>query len=443
LSITRSGAGGTTTSLLALTQSGGTATDGILFTGTIGTDITTATNRALTIDTAGTGTITLGGGTGIKTINLATGGTGAKTVTLGSTASTSSTTINSGTGNIDIGTTAQARSINLGTAAAVQTVVLGSTNSTSSITIQSGTGAINIGATAQARTTNVATGAAVQTLVLGSTNTTSSTTIQSGSAGITMTGDITATGNAVFRPASDSASAFVVQEAGGEAYLTVDTESATDALSVKIGAGTDHVLFVLDSIPAASEPTGIAGAMYYDSTNNKFRCYTTTWVDCDTTGGGGATRRVTLSPEYGGGTLRGDGSNNSGTMLADYDATARRVYYNWVSSTSTPLQDYDIVISTTIPSDYASGLTGWNIWTWADSTSTSNNDINVQVLDASGTSCHNASLLPGSATTWVEAGFSLSGCSFAANDTITIIIKVSSLNNNDVRVGPIRFQYTN
>ncbi len=100
VSIDRNGAGGTTTSLLSLSNTAGTATNGILFTGTIGTDITTATNRALTIDSNGTGSITLGGGTGIKTIDIATGGTGAKTVTLGSTASTGATTIQSGSGNI-------------------------------------------------------------------------------------------------------------------------------------------------------------------------------------------------------------------------------------------------------------------------------------------------------------------------------------------------------
>ncbi|MCA9346254.1 hypothetical protein KC960_02075, partial [Candidatus Saccharibacteria bacterium] len=54
VSIDRNGAGGTTTSLLSLSQTSGTATNGILLSGTIGTDITTSANRALTIDSNGT-----------------------------------------------------------------------------------------------------------------------------------------------------------------------------------------------------------------------------------------------------------------------------------------------------------------------------------------------------------------------------------------------------
>ncbi len=36
-----------------------------------------------------------------------------------------------------------------------------------------------------------------------------------------------------------------------------------------------------------AEPTQVGvGSMYYNTSTNKFRCYTTSWVDCDTTGGG-------------------------------------------------------------------------------------------------------------------------------------------------------------
>ena len=63
---------------------------------------TTQTSGAITIGGTGaaTGAINLGTGTGAQAINLGTGGTAAKTVTVGSTASTSTTTIQSGTGGI-------------------------------------------------------------------------------------------------------------------------------------------------------------------------------------------------------------------------------------------------------------------------------------------------------------------------------------------------------
>jgi hypothetical protein len=73
------------------------------------------TTGAITIGGTGlqVGTITLGGGTGAQIVNLATGGTGIKTVhiadsavanviTLGSTTGAASTTIQSGTGNINL-----------------------------------------------------------------------------------------------------------------------------------------------------------------------------------------------------------------------------------------------------------------------------------------------------------------------------------------------------
>jgi len=69
---------------------------------------TGGTNIAFTLNTTdqfsvtGTGTINMGTGTDIQSLNFGTGGTGAKTVAVGSTASTGATTINSGTGNINL-----------------------------------------------------------------------------------------------------------------------------------------------------------------------------------------------------------------------------------------------------------------------------------------------------------------------------------------------------
>src|SRR5690606_24104025 len=166
-------------------------------------------------------------------------------------------------------------------------------------------------------------------------------------------------GNVTLQNATDSTDAFTIQTAGGaDTLFTADTSNNRLVVGNATGTGgTNTTLLVVDS--ATGDPTGVAGAMYYDSANNKFRCYTTQWVDCDT--GSGNTTRVTLSPEYPGGTLYADGSNNNGTMLADYDSTDRRNYYSWSSSQGS-LQDYDIVISTTIPSDYVGNLSGWNVW---------------------------------------------------------------------------------
>jgi fibronectin-binding autotransporter adhesin len=244
---------------------------------------------------------------------------------------------------------------------------------------------------------------------------------------------------------TNSTAAFRVQSAASaDTLFTADTTNNRIKVGNDTGSGTATTLLVLDSATSGT-PTGVAGAMYYDATANKFKCFTTTWVDCDTTGagGGGNSRTITLIPEYAGGVISADGSNNSGTMTSDYDSTNRRNYYNWTSNQGT-LQDYDIVARSQIPSEYASGFGTFRIWVYAASTSSADNDIQVTVRDAAGTACATSvSVLPGSATTWTQQSVSLTGCSYAANDIVTVIVKVISRNNNAVRVGEISYQYTN
>ena len=252
-------------------------------------------------------------------------------------------------------------------------------------------------------------------------------------------------GSITQRVFADSATAFLVQDAGGQNYLTVDTTN----LQVAIGAGTDDVTFVLDAFNTApgSAPDG---AMFYDADDDVFRCRVSgAWINCDTTGGGGEVNRVTLYPEYAGGTLFADGSNNNGTLSASYDSTDRHNFYNWTASNPTTLQDYDIVIHTTVPSNFATANnTSWFIYGLANSTSSANNEISVSVFEGA-TACNTTDNLLADgditvANTWTEVNLgSMAGCTFNANDTIRIQIKLSSLNNNNVQIGAIRWDYDN
>ncbi len=92
-------AAGTTTNGLKISRSSGTLSNGLVFDGTIGSDITTGTSgRALTIATLGAGAITVDPGSGAA-LNL--GNTNANAVTLGNTTNTATVAINSSatTGN--------------------------------------------------------------------------------------------------------------------------------------------------------------------------------------------------------------------------------------------------------------------------------------------------------------------------------------------------------
>jgi parallel beta-helix repeat protein len=79
---------------------------------------------------------------------------------------------------------------------------------------------------------------------------------------------------------ANSASALQVQNATGIAQLTVDTASSR----LQIGSATTDataVAFALDSYNQATDPSGINGDMYYNTSTNKFRCYQNgAWTDC-------------------------------------------------------------------------------------------------------------------------------------------------------------------
>ena len=84
-----------------------------------------------------------------------------------------------------------------------------------------------------------------------------------------------ASGNTV----ADGTTAFKLQNAGGTLdYLTLDTTNSRLTIGVSDTTGT---LLVLDTKTGAGDPTGVNGAMYYNSSTNKFRCYeNSAWKNC-------------------------------------------------------------------------------------------------------------------------------------------------------------------
>jgi len=216
---------GTVNNALLIAQSGGgTLTNGLAFSGTIGTDISRGTG-ALTVQGGGgvtisstnvagaSGAILIQGGnssggtagnvtvdtgttsTGTPTVNI--GNANAKAVQIGNNTSNPTITIDSGTSQINVGTGGQARTVNIGTtsgsnnvlqqfnigtnpsAGATNTVTIGSTTATASVTtlnggtasgtstsgaliLQAGSGgSINIGNTAATKTVNIGSTAAL------------------------------------------------------------------------------------------------------------------------------------------------------------------------------------------------------------------------------------------------------------------------------------------
>ena len=131
-------------------------------------------------------------------------------------------------------------------------IQIGNSTAAGTVTIDAGTGAINIGNSANAKT-----------ITLGNTTTTTTVNIDSGTGGINL-------------------------QAAGTA--TID--------SIQIGAGgagsTTPDFFALDVKSDTGDPAGGAeGYMYYNTLDNKFRCFqNAAWTDCIGAGGGGTLQQT-------------------------------------------------------------------------------------------------------------------------------------------------------
>ncbi len=91
---------------------------------------------------------------------------------------------------------------------------------------------------------------------------------------------MTGGGQATFRNVADSSTAFQVQNASSVNMLSVDT--STQRIYVGPTAGdTVGTLLVLGNKTNSGDPTGVAGAMYYNSNTGNFRCYNSgAWQNC-------------------------------------------------------------------------------------------------------------------------------------------------------------------
>lgn len=121
-------------------------------------------------------------------------------------------------------------------------------------------------------------------------------------------------------------------------------------------------------------------------------------------------------------------------------------YYEWSSSTATPLQDYDIVVRFTLPSDFSAWKDGSDqaitIGYVTENASSSNNQIDATVrLSTLDTADATESDMAG--TTWTTGAIDdseLTDCD-AAGETCVLELKIQSMNDYYARVGDIILQY--
>jgi len=241
-------------------------------------------------------TVNIKGGSSGGTINIGNV-IATQTIAIGSSGSSSTTSIQGGNGASAVQIDAQAsgtlslgslfnENLLFGSGSTTGTTTLGGTSQTGAITIGRSTSSntISIGdaATTNTQTVNIAssaTGAGVDTVTIGSTNGSSATTIQGGTGNINLTTNASTAGTKVHTN-TNSATAFIVQNSSSVNYLTVDT--ANDKIIIGPSAGdTTGTILVLGNKTNTGDPTGVDGAMYYNSSLNKFRCREAGfWRDC-------------------------------------------------------------------------------------------------------------------------------------------------------------------
>ncbi|MDP3997701.1 MAG: hypothetical protein U1C49_00705, partial [Candidatus Andersenbacteria bacterium] len=177
-------------------------------------------------------------------------------------------------------------------------------------------------------------------------------------------------------------------------------------------------------------------------------------------GSGRPTRQITLSPEYEGASLTGDGSSNVGTMTSDFCAASAGVgdiagvnttmcntsgdlhsYYNWTTAEGTS-QDYDVWIRWRVPDNFDSWADSNPVNVYGKRTDATNNAVTVYVYDTNGT-LENTGGTQVAGTSWAQTSVEASFAgTYTAGDYMTIQVHMTADTGGDsVQVGEISLDY--
>ncbi len=289
-------------------------------------DLTTASAATATAITLQPGTSSGASSSGAATTIKGGDGSGTTSVTggaltlQGGSATGASGTRNGGGVTINGGTGATANgTISIGTLTTNNgnTVTIGGASSGVTDTINIGTGATTV---ANGKTIHIGdgtpTGSGSNSVTIGSTALASATTIQAGTGNLTLSTN-SASASIKAKSSTNGTTAFQVLNATDVPQFVIDTSNSR----VYVGnptADSTGALLVLDTKNTSGDPTGVLGAMYYNSNLGQFRCYLIDhWRNClesiDTTYHrifdlgqiGGAVFDTEISADYAAGAIAG------------------------------------------------------------------------------------------------------------------------------------------
>ena len=228
----------------------------------------TATTYTISGTGANTGGITISGGTGAQTTNIATGGTGIKTVnigtgaaanviTLGTVTGAASLDLKAGTGNFTLDGAA-ATTYTIGAATTTGTISIGGTAQTGIGTLFGGSGiqTINYAASTGVKTLNFGTGAAANVITLGTVTGAASLDLLCGTGNFTLEGDVAST----YEISSTGANTGTAKFASGTGARTVEIAGGgTGIKTINIGAAATADVITIGTTTAAGSLTLAAG----------------------------------------------------------------------------------------------------------------------------------------------------------------------------------------
>ncbi len=265
--------------------------------------------------------------------------------------------------------------------------------------------------------------------------------IDNGTAGVPVIA-IAQGGATTFKNNTDSVAAFQIQSSSSTVLLNADTTNMRITIGGATGSLAGRALEVtsVDVTTTLRVGDGTNGISFNDQTSGKLRFRGTAQNDIS----------VTLSPEYAGAVLTGDGSNNTGTMTSDFcsgssllnigtscGASEDHNFYAWTANAT---NDYDIYVKWKVPSDFASfASTPVQFYGWKTGGSDA---VQMRVYKSgSSTVCDNDSL--GSNGSWaLTNSVPTTNCTINPGDELVFRMTVSvATNGNYARVGEIFINY--
>ena len=161
----------------------------------------------------------------------------------------------------------------------------------------------------------------------------------------------------------------------------------------------------------------------YDDLNNTFTINT----------GSSSGSQVSLSPEYAGAVYYGDGVNNVGQLVLEYDSTNKENFYKW-SSTSSSLQDYTIAIRAKVPDEFThwDGTAPISFRYRTNAASSADNQMDVTMLDTAGSAVSLTGGTDLANTSWTTASITgpQSTGTYTPGSYVTILISMQARTTN-------------